>query len=141
MELYIGGYAQGKFSYVSEKYQKSKVIDERDIKEIFAFFTGQDFVFKGNLKEEVLIWNHFHLCMKKCLALGISPEEIKKKIGKISKKVKKFIIISDEIGNGIVPMEKQERRYREETGRMLEFIAKNSEKVERILCGIPQKIK
>ncbi len=29
------------------------------------------------------------------------------------------IIISDEIGNGIVPMEHEEREYRELTGRLL----------------------
>ena len=51
------------------------------------------------------------------------------------------IIICDEIGNGIVPMDPFERVYRERTGRILISLAENAEEVERIICGIPQKIK
>lgn len=52
-----------------------------------------------------------------------------------------WIIISDEIGNGVVPMDTFERKYREETGRLLIKLAEEAEEVERILCGIGQRIK
>ena len=51
------------------------------------------------------------------------------------------VIISDEIGNGIVPMDKKEREYRERTGRILAEIAKMADEVVRVVCGIEQKIK
>ncbi len=51
------------------------------------------------------------------------------------------IIISDEIGNGIVPVEAFEREYRERTGRILIQLAQKAEEVERVICGIGQKIK
>ena len=51
------------------------------------------------------------------------------------------VIISDEIGNGIVSIEAFEREYRERTGRVLVELAKKAEEVERVICGIGQKIK
>jgi adenosyl cobinamide kinase/adenosyl cobinamide phosphate guanylyltransferase len=52
-----------------------------------------------------------------------------------------IIIISDEIGNGIVPTDAFEREYRERTGRILVELASRADEVVRILCGIEQRIK
>ena len=51
------------------------------------------------------------------------------------------IIISDEIGNGIVPTDSFEREYRERVGRILVQLADRAKEVERVLCKIGQKIK
>lgn len=51
------------------------------------------------------------------------------------------VIIMNEIGAGIIPLEKSERIWREETGRAGCLIAKNSSEVIRLACGIPTKIK
>lgn len=51
------------------------------------------------------------------------------------------VIIIDEIGCGIVPMEKSERVWRENVGRCGCIIAANSDRVIRIICGIPTFIK
>lgn len=51
------------------------------------------------------------------------------------------VIIIDEIGCGIVPMEKSERLWRENVGRCGCIIASHSEKVIRVICGIPAFIK
>ena len=51
------------------------------------------------------------------------------------------IIIGDEIGNGIVPIDAFERKYRETYGRILSNIAERAEEVDRVLCGLSQKIK
>ena len=48
---------------------------------------------------------------------------------------------ADEVGNGIVPVEKIERRYRDLCGRLLVEIASRSKEVYRVICGIGQKIK
>ena len=51
------------------------------------------------------------------------------------------IIISNEVGNGIVPMDPFERDYREKLGRTLIKLARQAESVIRVICGIGQKIK
>ena len=50
-------------------------------------------------------------------------------------------IICDEVGNGIVPMDAFEREYRDRLGRFLIEVAKRADRVERIMCGIGQRIK
>ncbi len=52
-----------------------------------------------------------------------------------------IIIIADEIGSGIIPMEKSDRIWREETGRACCYIAGKSRAVARMCCGIPAVIK
>ncbi|MBP6421033.1 MAG: bifunctional adenosylcobinamide kinase/adenosylcobinamide-phosphate guanylyltransferase, partial [Agathobacter sp.] len=42
---------------------------------------------------------------------------------------------------GIVPLDSFEREYRERLGRLLCEIAAKAERVERIVCGIGQRIK
>lgn len=51
------------------------------------------------------------------------------------------VIIMDEIGCGIVPMEKSERVWRENVGRCGCIIAAKAETVVRMVCGIPTVIK
>ena len=72
------------------------------------------------------------------LAEGKNPEE---EVERFLQENPDVIIISDEIGNGIVPMDAEEREYRERLGRILIRIASESERVERIICGIGQRMK
>ena len=51
------------------------------------------------------------------------------------------VIICNEVGNGIVPMEPFERDYRERLGRTLIKLAKHADSVIRVICGIGQKLK
>ncbi len=51
------------------------------------------------------------------------------------------VVIINEIGAGIVPLEKNDRIWREETGRSGCLIARNSSEVIRLACGIPTIIK
>ena len=51
------------------------------------------------------------------------------------------ILICDEIGNGIVPVDAFERMYREQVGRILIEVAKRADRVERVICGLGQRIK
>lgn len=54
---------------------------------------------------------------------------------------KSAVIIIDEIGCGIVPMEKSERVWRENVGKCGCIIAARSDSVIRLVCGIPSAIK
>ena len=51
------------------------------------------------------------------------------------------ILVCDEIGNGIVPIDAFERTYREQTGKILIRLAQEADEVVRVLCGIGQRIK
>ena len=51
------------------------------------------------------------------------------------------VIVCDEVGCGVVPMERYEREFRECVGRICCEIAKEATVVERVYCGIATVIK
>ena len=132
MKLVIGGRAQGKLNYVlqhmtDENYQ---IYD--------GVFPDEGELFNLTKKNEWLIVNHFHKWVNKELKENRNPEE---EMEAFLKKGVRFVVISDEIGNGIVPVDAFERDYRERTGRMLITLASQADEVVRVICGIGQKIK
>lgn len=132
MKLVIGGRAQGKLNYVlqhmtDENYQ---IYD--------GVFPDEGELFNLTKKNEWLIVNHFHKWVNKELKENRNPEE---ELEAFLKKGVRFVVISDEIGNGIVPVDAFERDYRERTGRMLIMLASQADEVVRVICGIGQKIK
>ncbi len=84
------------------------------------------------------IENHYHEIVRTQLTEGKNPlEEAENYLdGR-----EKLVIISDETGYGLVPVDAFERRCREETGRVNCFLAKKAEKVIRVVCGIGTQIK
>lgn len=131
MELYIGGYAQGKFEYVKSKYPEAEIFDENNFNEVLKYWET----------DKVVICNHFHRIVKAMLSTGVTMEMIQLDIAQCIKRIPNMAVISDEVGNGIVPLEREEREFREINGRLLIQLAASAESVERIICGIPQKIK
>lgn len=53
----------------------------------------------------------------------------------------KEVVISCEIGNGIVPLDATERALREQVGRTLNVLAARADSVVRMVCGIPVVLK
>ena len=51
------------------------------------------------------------------------------------------IVICNDVSCGIVPTDETLRKWREETGRAMMALAKQSHEVIRLFCGIPTKIK
>lgn len=51
------------------------------------------------------------------------------------------IILCDEIGCGVVPVDKADRLWREATGRLCCALAGRADHVVRIFCGIPTPLK
>jgi adenosyl cobinamide kinase/adenosyl cobinamide phosphate guanylyltransferase len=88
--------------------------------------------------QEARIWDEFHLWVRQELQEGKNPE---KDIAEFLKQNPDTIIVCDEVGNGIVPMDAFEREYRERLGRILITIAAKADRVERVICGIGQRIK
>lgn len=127
MKLVIGGYAQGKLQYVLQTYRlKEEAVCDGVLPD------------EKEKQTQIVVVNHFHQWVRQSLLNGENPEE---QIRSFLSRRGDCIIISDEIGNGIVPMEAFEREYRERTGRILVELAQEAEEVVRVLCGIGQKIK
>ena len=51
------------------------------------------------------------------------------------------VIIADEIGCGVVPIDRNDRAWREAAGRALCVLAQSSESITRVICGIGVRIK
>lgn len=130
MKLVIGGTAQGKLEYAIIKY------NAQDYK-VWDGVLPKDTDDRKRMREPVII-NHLHRWVRNRMKEGGCPEE---EILSFPDRYKDCIIICDEIGNGIVPAEPFEREYRERVGRILVRLAKRAEEVERVICGIGQKIK
>lgn len=73
---------------------------------------GATETFTGRTLKEAPVCNHYHLWVKRLLKDGA---DVRALTGQLLLEHPDCIIISDEIGNGIVPMEHEEREYRELT--------------------------
>ena len=51
------------------------------------------------------------------------------------------VIVANEIGCGVVPIDRRDRAWREAAGRALCVLAQKSESVTRVVCGIGVRIK
>lgn len=144
MKLVIGGVAQGKLDYVLEN-----MIEESEKYDVYdCFFLNDD---KESYKElpwdfeiddeRILIINKFHYFIRAVLEKNLPLQEYILKFMQFAEENKDTIVIADEIGNGIVPLDAFEREYREQTGRAEILLAKKADEVVRVICGIGQKIK
>ena len=113
MEVYFGGAYQGKLDYVCSKKNMSVVANAE-------------------------ILNHMHLLIKRYVKEGKSTDTLIDSLYDINPEI---IIICDEVGSGIVPLEKEDRIYREAVGRVLCNAVKKAVHVERVICGIGQCLK
>lgn len=131
MDFIIGGAYQGKKEYVVTHYK----IKESEI------FKGETDSFP---QEKNGYWSHkkaiadFHMLVLRWIKLGVSAEAMTEMILEENPNI---IIISNEIGCGIVPITPSEREWREKTGRLCCNLAKMANQVVRVQCGIAKIIK
>ena len=131
MKLVIVGFAQGKLNTVVKTISGNSYL-------VFDGELPNDAQLRNKKKEKLVIINHFHLWAREEIKQDRNPKE---DIQTFLDKNKDCVIISDEIGNGIVPMDAFEREYRETTGRILIELADRADEVVRVICGIQQRIK
>lgn len=123
MMLIIGGAYEGKTEY-------AKAVGISDICD------GETAGFEEIKKHKCV--KNYQMLVKRQLEAGLDPLNEAKKL---FDKCPDIVIISTEIGCGIVPIEKSERIWREIVGKVCCFLAAKSEKVIRISCGIASVIK
>ncbi len=69
---------------------------------------------------------------------GVDPETEYKALRESNPDI---IIIANEVGCGIIPMEESENTFREETGSIMCIAARDADAVYKVVCGIAKKIK
>lgn len=148
MKLVIGGVAQGKLDYVLEN-----MIEESEKYDVYDCFFLKDNAYNdkaSNMEwpwdfavddERIFIIDKFHYFIRAVLEKNLPLQEYILKFMEFAEENKDTIVIADEIGNGIVPLDVFERVYREQTGRAEILLAKKADEVVRVICGIGQKIK
>lgn len=128
MVLIIGGSYQGKLDYVKKEYG----ITDDDV------FTCEETSTAVGFDEKVI--DHFERYVLALIKAGQVPE---KAVGMQlrASRYKGRIVICDDISQGLVPMDKTERAWREGVGRTMVRMAEQADKVVRVFCGIPEVIK
>ena len=120
----------GAFQAKTEFAKKTFSLDDNDI------INGESCGFDDIFTAKCVV--NFHLFIKRLMNSNIDPIEFSDKIIRDNSQI---IIILNEIGCGIIPIEKSDRIWRETVGRTGCFIAQNSEKVIRVNCGISMYLK
>lgn len=126
MDFVIGGCHQGKMQYVIDTYGYTK--EEMLFGEASDVYTAKD---------KKCLYG-FHLLIKKILKEG---KDMESSLAQIFAQNEIKVIVSEEIGYGIVPVDAFEREYREAVGRQCCSIAKEADHVIRMVSGIAKKIK
>ena len=130
MKMIFGGAYQGKLEYALKKYN----ISEDDVFYCSSEIPEIDFSKRIIYGLEKFSWA--------CETKSDSPEKILMDIISSNEDTScDRIFISEDISCGLVPMDKTERSWRENHGRMMIALANKCTSVERIFCGIPMKIK
>jgi adenosyl cobinamide kinase/adenosyl cobinamide phosphate guanylyltransferase len=84
------------------------------------------------------IIDEFHLMVLEMIKNGVDPVlAVKSSLSVYANKV----IICDDISCGVVPTDPIMRKWREELGRVLAILSRESDEVARLFCGIPTRLK
>ena len=126
MILVIGGAYQGKKDWVQGRYH----LEESD-------WADGDSCSKEDLFQARAV-NRFHLFVRRSVEEGRDLSDF---ADTLKKRNPSLIIVKNEIGCGVVPMDPLERKYREQDGRLSEKLAAHCDTVVRVICGIGQVIK
>jgi len=126
MKMIIGGAFQGKLAYAKALYPDILWIDGRECS--FAAI------------ESCAGINHFQEYIRRMM-----KEEKEARLLALVERLPQInagiVIISEEVGYGLVPVDSFERKFREQAGRICTRLAACCDRVDRVICGIGTVIK
>ncbi|NLM22423.1 MAG: hypothetical protein GX207_11910 [Peptococcaceae bacterium] len=126
MILIIGGNSQGKLQFAQEMLQVgNEMISDGGTCQLDQAFAKP-------------VLNRLHLLISRLKQQGLDPYSFIKQGIENNPEI---TIICDELGLGVVPIDREERELQELTGRLLCDIARQAAQVYRVHCSIPVKIK
>lgn len=126
MVLLTGGRYQGKLDYALEKFNLSR-------KDIYT--CSRD---RLEIPEGAPIINNVEELVRACLDNGRDP--LKYIAARKSRWVKSVMIVND-LSCGLVPMDAEDRAYREAVGRTTIYLATEALAVVRVFAGIGKRLK
>lgn len=138
MVLVVGGSFQGKLEYVKYKLAKQGILLSKE-----EILDGDCYAAPKRIK----VLNGLHRMVFGCMkedALSDAEritEKCQKRMDELLKICPNLVVICDEVGYGVIPLDKEERCYREAVGRLLCYLAQRAEQMERIVGGLPMIIK
>ena len=126
MKLIIGGAFQGKkkFARTLTGISQEQMLD------------GKNCAYEAIFQAPGIY--HFHEYVRRRIQEGLSCTEL---VQELVKKNPQIVIVTNELGYGVVPIEAFDRKYREDTGRLCCDLAAVSDEVWRVCCGIGTCIK
>lgn len=68
-------------------------------------------------------------------------EDVLTELGRILPRLSAAVVVADDISQGLVPMDRKERLWREENGRALIRLAAEADEVWRVFCGLGTRVK
>ena len=100
-------------------------------------YQGQEELARAENPGAVLLAD-FHLSVREAAANGEEPRAFARRI---LAEQPDAVIVANEVGSGVVPIDAGERAWREAVGRALCVIAQEACEVTRVVCGIGVRIK
>lgn len=147
MKLIIGGAYQGKLTYAKKTYDcpegwiDGRTCDLEAIETCRGINHFHDYVKRmlWEKQEEITAagkaycFDSEHLADLEQQAQCFADRVLERNPG--------ILVVSNELGYGVVPMEKKDRLWRETVGRICTCLADRADEVVRVVCGIGVKIK
>lgn len=134
MKLIIGGAAQGKLAYAREQFGEGRYLDGGCCKLEEMYREKGVYDFQRWIQKQMQEAPEFFREEEK-------KEELLELCRSILKENREIILICNEVGCGLVPVEKRDRQYRDLVGEVCIWLAKEAEEVHRVICGIGRRIK
>ena len=125
MHLILGGKYQGKRAYAESLYPNIRIVYN------LAEDNPRNIIAPG------LITN-LHLGVRQLLNENVSPCEFFMSRLDV---LRECVIVGDEICGGVVPVNRFERMWRDETGKVYQLLAHEAEIVDRVFAGLALRLK
>ena len=125
MVFVTGGSWQGKREWANKTFPKLTNIVDGETAEFSDFVQAQRI-------------DRLHLWIRRKMKEGGSLDGY---VDRLLQQNPDVVILMDEVGSGVVPVDKEERAYREKVGRIGCEIAEKAQSVYRVICGIGTEIK
>lgn len=126
MKLILGGYANGRTAYAMQNYQLTELDCFDAAAEPLARWNGQRLI----LHAEQLVNPWLEQGKEPCTEILPWLE-----------RWQNAVLITQEVGCGLVPVTPQQRRLREAVGHFNRLLAECAETVERVCCGLGMRLK
>jgi len=126
MILIVGGAFQGKRAYAEQAFG----LRETD------FADGRSCDWEEIYRARAV--SHFHEYIRRCLQAGRKVSDLAEEL---LRRNPRAVILANELGSGVVPVDAFDREYREAAGRICCDLAKGSEEVHRVVCGLGTVLK